>query len=116
MTKIQDQIALKGVETITITQFRMAPGEVITQVEMGRTFRITKLGRVVAVISKPELNAFELGAAARAVEREHRAQSVLEHRVASVAERTVPDPVLNEPTPVTPTSPPQPPKPHWATK
>lgn len=54
------------VEQITMGQLRAAPGDVIAQVEMGKTFTITKRGVVVAVIAAPEPTALELGAAARA--------------------------------------------------
>lgn len=52
-------------EDISATEFRRRPGDVLTQVQMGKTFRITNRGRVVAVLAAPEPTAFELGAAAR---------------------------------------------------
>jgi prevent-host-death family protein len=111
MVKIQDQISLKGEEIITISEFRAGPGEVLRQVEMGKTFKITKQGKVVAVMHKPEPNAFELGAAARAVEREERRQAATQvQQPPRVDERTLPDPVMpSQTTPVNPT------KPFWAT-
>lgn len=52
-------------ETITSMDFRKAPGDVILQTQMGKTFTITKNGIVVAVLSPPEMNALELGAEIR---------------------------------------------------
>jgi antitoxin (DNA-binding transcriptional repressor) of toxin-antitoxin stability system len=52
-------------ETITMSEFRKQPGEVIEQVCMGKTFNITRAGKVVAMICKPEPNAAELGAEIR---------------------------------------------------
>lgn len=66
MKKLSDMKLLAGeVEEISMTEFRKLPGEVIAQVEAGKTFRITKLGRVIAVISQPEPSAAELGAEVR---------------------------------------------------
>lgn len=57
---------LKGkTEEISMTNLRSRPGDVIDQVQMGKTFTITKAGKVVAVISQPEPNALELGAEIR---------------------------------------------------
>ena len=47
-------------ETITMMYLRQHPGDIITQVQMGKTFTITKAGRVVAVLSQPEPTALEL--------------------------------------------------------
>lgn len=52
-------------ETITAMDFRRAPGDVLLQTQMGKTFTITKNGIIVAVLSPPEPNALELGAAIR---------------------------------------------------
>lgn len=52
-------------ENISMTYLRGCPGDVFSQVQMGKTFNVMKNGKVIAVISKPELNAFELGAACR---------------------------------------------------
>ena len=52
-------------EEITATQLRSCPGEILTQISMGKTFTVTKNGKPIAVMSKPELNAFELGTLAR---------------------------------------------------
>ena len=53
-------------ETITVTELRSRPGDVLSQVELGKTFNVTRNGKRIAVIFKPnEPNAFELGAAAR---------------------------------------------------
>jgi len=68
--KLSASVSLSGeTETITAMDFRKAPGEVLTQVSLGKTFVITKNGRPIAVVSRPELTALELGAALRAVER-----------------------------------------------
>lgn len=48
-------------ETITAMDFRRTPGDVLLQAQMGKTFNITKNGIIVAVLSAPEPNAFELG-------------------------------------------------------
>ena len=52
-------------ETITAMDFRRAPGDVLLQAQMGKTFNITKNGVVVAMLSAPEMNALELGSAVR---------------------------------------------------
>lgn len=52
-------------EEITMTELRQRPGDIIDQVQMGRTFTITKAGKVVAVLSTPEPSALELGAEVR---------------------------------------------------
>lgn len=65
--KLTDMNLLAGSsEEITISDFRSRPGDILTQVQLGRTFTITKNGKPVATLAQPELNAFELGAAARA--------------------------------------------------
>jgi antitoxin (DNA-binding transcriptional repressor) of toxin-antitoxin stability system len=52
-----------------MTDLRSRPGDIIDQVQMGKTFDITKAGKKVATLSKPEPNAFELGAAIRRLAR-----------------------------------------------
>ena len=52
-------------ETITMMDFRKAPGDVLLQAQMGKVFNITKNGVIVAVLSPPELSAIELGAEIR---------------------------------------------------
>lgn len=52
-------------ETITAMDFRHAPGDILLQAQMGKTFEITKNGVVVAVVSTPESSALELGSAIR---------------------------------------------------
>jgi prevent-host-death family protein len=61
----QTQSLVGQSETITAMDFRKTPGDVLLQAQMGKTFTITKNGVVVAVLSPPEPNALELGAAAR---------------------------------------------------
>ena len=66
MKKLTDMKLLAGTtETISMTELRSRPGDVINQVQMGRVFNITKDGEVVAVFSPREPTAFELGAAVR---------------------------------------------------
>lgn len=66
MKTLAEMQLLKGQsETITMTEFRSRPGEVIDQVQMGKSFLITKEGKVVAEISCPEPTALELGASIR---------------------------------------------------
>jgi prevent-host-death family protein len=52
-------------ETITAMDFRRAPGDVLLQAQMGKTFSITKNGVVIAILSAPEMDALELGAEIR---------------------------------------------------
>ncbi len=54
-------------ETITASELRARPGDVLAQVSLGKTFNISRCGKVIAVLSKPEPNAFELGAEARRI-------------------------------------------------
>jgi antitoxin (DNA-binding transcriptional repressor) of toxin-antitoxin stability system len=63
-------VSLAGqTETITAMDFRKAPGDVLLQAQMGKVFQITKNGVIVAVLSPPELNALELGAEIRRMEK-----------------------------------------------
>jgi len=53
MRKIKDEVSLIGkTEVITMMDLRKNPGEVISSVELGKTFIITRSGRQVAVLSK----------------------------------------------------------------
>jgi prevent-host-death family protein len=52
-------------ETITISELRQQPGEVLSQVECGKSFTITRDGKSVADLHSPEPNAFELASAIR---------------------------------------------------
>lgn len=54
-------------ETITVSEFRQAPGDVLAQVQMGKSFRITKNGKRVADLTPPDPDATELGAEARRI-------------------------------------------------
>lgn len=68
--KLTEMKLLSGqTEEITMTDLRSRPGDVIDQVRSGKSFVVTKAGKKVAVIMQPELNAFELGAAVRRMER-----------------------------------------------
>jgi hypothetical protein len=56
MKRIADYVLLQmshEFEVITATDFRKQPGEVFDSVALGKTFLITKVGRPVAVLSKP---------------------------------------------------------------
>lgn len=45
---------LKGqTECITMVQLREGPGDVITQIQMGKRFILTRSGKPVAVMHKP---------------------------------------------------------------
>ena len=61
----KSQILTGQTETITAMDFRRAPGDVLLQAQMGKKFNITKNGVIVAVLSAPEPDALELGAAIR---------------------------------------------------
>jgi len=64
--RLSEMQFLKGSEVeLTLMEFRRRPGDIIAQVQLGRTFRLTKNGRVVAVLTAPEPTAFELGATVR---------------------------------------------------
>jgi antitoxin (DNA-binding transcriptional repressor) of toxin-antitoxin stability system len=52
-------------EEITATAFRAHPGDVLLQVQLGKTFTITKNGKPIAVLSRPEPTALELAAEVR---------------------------------------------------
>lgn len=65
MKTLKQKIKLTGEETITVSELREQPGEVLDQVELGMIFQITRNGIIVATLSKPEPNAFELGAECR---------------------------------------------------
>lgn len=61
-----EKLSLKGTEeTISITELRSRPGDILTQVEMGASFKIERNGRLIAVLSGPEPSALDLGRAAR---------------------------------------------------
>ena len=66
LKRLTDMKLLAGkTERICMTELRQRPGDVIDQVQMGKTFVITKQGKEVAVLSPPEPNALELGAEVR---------------------------------------------------
>lgn len=66
MKKLTDMNLLAGqVTEISMSELRQQPGDIIDQVQSGRTFTITKCGSVVATLSKPEPSAFQLGAEVR---------------------------------------------------
>ena len=54
MKKLADLISLSGeVETISITEFRAQPGECLDQVVLGKSFCVTRQGRIVAFLVPP---------------------------------------------------------------
>jgi prevent-host-death family protein len=65
MRLAQMKLLMGQTETITMSDLRQRPGDVIDQVQMGKVFTITKAGKVVAVLAAPEPSAFELGAEVR---------------------------------------------------
>jgi antitoxin (DNA-binding transcriptional repressor) of toxin-antitoxin stability system len=52
MQRIQEAVQLNDLETITMTELRGRPGEVMRMVELGRTFIITKGGKPLGVLSR----------------------------------------------------------------
>jgi len=58
-------LLLGQIETISMMELRKRPGDVIDQVQMGKTFEITKLGKVVATLSRHQSTALEIGAEVR---------------------------------------------------
>ena len=77
MKPLVETLSLKGeIEVISISQMRALLGDVLTQVQMGKTFIITRnRKRIVRLIKEEaasgngaEMNAFELGAAVRRME------------------------------------------------
>jgi prevent-host-death family protein len=66
MQKIKSMLFLADQqETITASDFRKAPGEVLEQVSMGKHFTLTKNGKAIAEIYPAEKSALELGAEIR---------------------------------------------------
>jgi hypothetical protein len=62
---VKSAILTGQTETITVMEFRSAPGDVFLQAQMGKVFNITKNGVIIAVLHAPEPNALELGAEIR---------------------------------------------------
>lgn len=52
-------------EDITLAELRVRIGDVMYQVQMGKVFTITKYGKSIATLQRPEPTAFELGGAVR---------------------------------------------------
>lgn len=64
--KLTDMKLLSGqTEEISMSALRQRPGDVIDQVQMGKTFTVTKAGKIVATLAAPEPTALELGAEIR---------------------------------------------------
>jgi prevent-host-death family protein len=54
MKTIKEEVSLKGkFETISVSQLRQKPGEVLTLVDLGKTFLVTRNSKPIAVISSP---------------------------------------------------------------
>lgn len=55
MKTIAETISMKGQrEEITMSELRANPGEVFAQVGMGKEFDVSKSGKIVANIQKPD--------------------------------------------------------------
>ena len=54
-------------ETMTMMEFRSAPGDAISKAEMGMTITLTRKGHAIAKIVPIEGDALELGAALREI-------------------------------------------------
>lgn len=68
--RLPDMNLLEGqTEDLPLAEFRKRTGDVIAQVQMGKVFTITKNGKAVAVLARPEPSALELAAACRAQDR-----------------------------------------------
>lgn len=75
MKKISETVSMKGQqEAVTLTQLRAMPGEVFSQVALGKEFTVTKGGKAVAVIQPSD--DFDWGA----LDRLRRIPSVVENR------------------------------------
>ena len=65
-SKLSDMNLLGGEsEKITVMELRQGAGDILDQVELGKTYTITRRGKPVGVLSKSEPNAAELGAEVR---------------------------------------------------
>jgi len=54
MKRLAQEVSLHGkFEQITITELRARPGEVLSSIELGKTYLVTRQGKAVAVMSKP---------------------------------------------------------------
>lgn len=54
MKRLSDQVTLLGkFESISVSELRKMPGEVLACVALGKTFLIVKNGKPIAVLSKP---------------------------------------------------------------
>ena len=55
MKTIAEEVSLHGKsEEITISELRKRPGDIFQQVELGKRFSVTKNGKVIAAITRPE--------------------------------------------------------------
>lgn len=55
MKTLESMKLLKGKsETISMSELRERPGEIINQIQQGKEFTITKAGKIVAVMKCPE--------------------------------------------------------------
>lgn len=55
MKTLKESVTFTGprFEVITVSQLRAMPGDILAQVEFGKTFLITRNGQAVAVLSQP---------------------------------------------------------------
>jgi len=54
MRKIKQEVSLQGIlETITASELRKQPGEVLDSVALGKAYVVTKQGKPIAIISAP---------------------------------------------------------------
>lgn len=66
--KLQNMDLLAGeVERVTVMQLRQGPGDILDQVALGKKYVVTRYGKPVAEIKRPEPSALELGSAVRAL-------------------------------------------------
>jgi hypothetical protein len=65
MKRLSQEISLKGkCEEISLTEFRASPGAVLSMVELGKTFILTRNGQQIAVLSQVPGETLTLAVAA----------------------------------------------------
>ena len=62
---INDATVSSKIETISMTDFRSMPGEIMQAVQLGKRFIIEKNGKPIAQLWPYEADAFQLGATCR---------------------------------------------------
>lgn len=64
--RVTDTALLEGhEETMTVMDFRKAPGDALLKVQMGMVITLTSYGKPVAVLMRPAPTALQLGAEIR---------------------------------------------------